>query len=343
LFKSDSFSFGQQIGPLTNLCTSIYAMLPLFDENSEEYKVLISRIKQCCVNQSKQIDKTKIGQDVKCIPDIWTKWQHINDDDTPEIKKQKEFFNRIIVEKKPYFFKYKYKTLSKELNEYLKKYKENAELRFGKPLDQIINTPLEDRTPEENDFLYYYYKYFPAIDTNCVMNKVCHYIESVNFHVKEKVRSSSGFDYKVLVSENFTINKDIYEKIKNVVETTFKEWNEKTKSNKNSKIEQSFAGLNSGVKNSKDADYLALKTKLEEITVNEKQIANHLVYLFYVEHPNYNKATLWRLVGKQLYENIKEKHKSFNVPVKDKNGSIKFLHENYQVVNLPISHTAREE
>ncbi len=56
LYISDTFSFGQQIGPLTNVSTTIYSMLPLFEEESKEHEVLINRIKQCCINQSKQID-----------------------------------------------------------------------------------------------------------------------------------------------------------------------------------------------------------------------------------------------------------------------------------------------
>ena len=59
LYLSDTFSFNQQIGPLTNICTAIYSMLPNFKEGSKEYNVLISRIKQCCTNQSKQIDGLK--------------------------------------------------------------------------------------------------------------------------------------------------------------------------------------------------------------------------------------------------------------------------------------------
>ena len=59
LFISDTFSFRQQIGPLTNLSTAMYALLPLFDKDSKEYKLLVERIKQTCVNQSKQIDSVE--------------------------------------------------------------------------------------------------------------------------------------------------------------------------------------------------------------------------------------------------------------------------------------------
>lgn len=60
LFKADLFSFGSAIGSITNKGTNAYALLPLIEAeygaDSEEYRILFSRLQQCCVAQSKQID-----------------------------------------------------------------------------------------------------------------------------------------------------------------------------------------------------------------------------------------------------------------------------------------------
>ena len=60
LFNADLFSFGSMIGSITNKGTNAYALLPLLEEeygpDSEEVKLVISRLQQCCVAQSKQID-----------------------------------------------------------------------------------------------------------------------------------------------------------------------------------------------------------------------------------------------------------------------------------------------
>ena len=60
LFNADKFSFGSAIGSITNKGTNAYALLPLIERDygrdSTEYKVLMSRLQQCCVAQSKQID-----------------------------------------------------------------------------------------------------------------------------------------------------------------------------------------------------------------------------------------------------------------------------------------------
>lgn len=61
LYNSDLFAFGSAIGSITNKGTSAYALLPVLEEkygkDSEEYKLCYSRLKQCCVAQSKQIDE----------------------------------------------------------------------------------------------------------------------------------------------------------------------------------------------------------------------------------------------------------------------------------------------
>lgn len=168
------------------------------------------------------------------------------------------------------------------------------------------------------------------------MNKLCKYIEGIDFHIKQKVRNTSDFDYKVLLSKDFTLNKKLYQQIKKEVEFTFKEWAEKTKSNKTNEVVKNldFSGIQA--KFERETECNNLKAKLDDITSNEEQLANHLVYLFYVDRPSFSKSTLWMLVGRQLYENIKAKHDSFNFPVKDENGAMEFLYEKYQITNLPV-------
>lgn len=61
LYKADTFGFGSIIGSITNKSSIAYSMLPLIEEEfgkeSEEYKLTVSRLQQCCAAQSRQIDK----------------------------------------------------------------------------------------------------------------------------------------------------------------------------------------------------------------------------------------------------------------------------------------------
>lgn len=340
LFVTDTFSFGNAIGQITNTTSTFVSMMAMFSPDSAEYKQLSDRIKAGCAAQSRQIDKTKIGEAVKTLGTICKQFQRTNPEDDMETRIKKDFYNRILADKKPYFFKYKYKALNKELNEYDKKHDELAQLHYSKSLKEIKAQDPHTLTPEEQTFLYYYEKFLPVVDSDCVMNKICKYIENIDFHIKQKVRSNSEFNYKSLQSESFTINKKLYEKIKAEMESTLKQWEELSK-NKTSKVEKSLTGKTQS-KFDKDVEWSSLKSRLEEITSNEEALANHLIYFFYEEHPSLSKATLWGLVGRQIYENIKSKVREYDFPVKDEYGNIEFLYEKYQVQHLYVSDDEEE-
>lgn len=61
LYRADTFGFGSIIGSITNKSSIAYSLLPLIErdygKDSEEYKLTVSRLQQCCAAQSRQIDK----------------------------------------------------------------------------------------------------------------------------------------------------------------------------------------------------------------------------------------------------------------------------------------------
>ena len=240
-----------------------------------------------------------------------------------------------MVDKKPYFFRYKYNALNKEYNEYMRKIKEDCEIRFCISFDELRQIPEDKLSEEQKEFLRLYKKYLPIVDSDCVMNRVCKYIESIDFHIKQKIRNTQDFDYKLLVSNGFTPNKALYFKICETVKNTFDEWE---RDRKLSQKNVARIGEESDKKKGFDKDLhcALLKQKLEEICSNEESLANHLVYLFYVDKPSYNKSVLWKMVGKQIYEIVKSKTNVFYFPKKNPNGSLKYLYENYSIEKVEI-------
>ena len=229
------------------------------------------------------------------------------------------FYNSILADKKPYFFRYKYNFLNKEYNEYVKKANENAQIRFSMSLNELIAKQKSGLELDSNEeaFLMYFNKFMPVIDSDCVMNQICKYIESVDFRIKQKVRSSYDFDYKTLMGQNFNINKKLYIKIKDEVEKTFKEWEEQARNKRANRLDKNTTHENTSKKMDKEIEYGLLKARLEEICSNEEQLTNHLIYLFYEDKPSLSKTTLWSLVGKQIFENIKNKTQYFYFPIKN--------------------------
>lgn len=248
------------------------------------------------------------------------------------------FYNKILADKKPYFFRYKYNFLNKEYNEYVKKNNENAQIRFACTLNELLlkEKQREFLTEEQQTFLMYYRKFMPVIDSDCVMNKICKHIESIDFKIKQKVKNSSDFDYKTLLSQNFSINKKLYAEIREMVINTINEWQDMIKYEKMNGIEKNTTSGLSQKKYEKDVQMQVLKEKLENICSNEEQLKNHLVYLFYEDRPSLNKAILWNLVGKSIYEGLKERTNYFYFPVKNKNGTLNFLYEKYSIERIAV-------
>ena len=343
LFFTDTFSFGTQIGQITNTCSTICGLIPIFPEGSKERQILEDRLKAGCAAQSRQIDKTKIGENVKTLGTVCKQFQRAKDGDSTEEIARKNFYNTILADKKPYFFRYKYRQLNKELNEYNRNAETTCQTRFYMSFKELVELPEEKRTQQQKDFLFYYYKFLPVLDSSCVMNKVCHYIESIDFEIKKKVRSSDGFDWHILTSENFQPEKALTEKLYNVI---VEEMSKKHLDLRSLKLSNPELVRKNSITQKDEFDKETwinlLRSNLEDICSNEEKLANHLVYIFYEVKSSLNKSVLWGVAGKAIYENIKNKTNVFYFPIKNQNGSIKFLYENYSIEKIELNDLKEE-
>lgn len=261
-------------------------------------------------------------------------------DDSPEQIREKNFYNSILADKKPYFFIYKYRQLDKELKEYNRKNDANCQTRFYMGLEDLkrreVETP-ELMTEEQRVFMMYYRKFLPVLDSDCVMNKICHHIEGVDFQIKRKVRSGDGFDWRVLVSENFQPEKKLTGQILTVLE---EELAKKHIDLKTLKMVSPELVKKNSLTNRDEFDkeiwFQLIAGRLEEICSNEEKLANHLVYIFYEVRTSLNKSILWSVAGRQIYQTVRAKVGSFYFPVKNPQGSLKFLYENYSIERIVL-------
>ena len=109
LYKADIKSFDSKIGYITNCSTTLYSMLPMYKEGTKEYNEIINRLKICRKEQGNQIDKAK-GLIVKNFPHHWTNWSNPSHKDCPFNQEDADFYNKLIVDKRPMFMKYLYPT-----------------------------------------------------------------------------------------------------------------------------------------------------------------------------------------------------------------------------------------
>lgn len=211
---------------------------------------------------------------------------------------------------------------------------EDCELRYCVSLESLKKIPEKDLTDDQKKFIMLYNKYLPVIETDCVMNKICKYIESKDFQIKQKVKTSEDFDWRILVTDNFQISKTLYAQICEKVYDVFNQWKIEEKDKKKKRVAK--IGIDFEDFQSKEGKYIDLKQQLESICSNEEQLTNHLVYLFYVDKPSYNKTILWYIVGKQIFETVKNKTSSYYIPIKNPSGSLEFLYEKYSIERINI-------
>lgn len=334
LYNADLHSFGSEIGQITNKSTSGFALLSQLEEGTEEYNTTLNRIKMCTKLQSAQIDKAKIGRKVKSIPKIWLKYNKINEFDSDKIKYQKENLNSILLEKHPYFFTYLYKGTRTKYKNYYNNQDVTCRQKFGVSIDELKK--MSRKTPEQLEFLKYFKLYSPVIDSDCVMNRLCRHIESVDFGIKNIVKEDHDEEYyKHLINgDELVIDEEKYKKVLKVYKN-FKQTSENLA--KTTSYERSVKSDNDELieMNIKLA-YEELQNDLLKISSNIYEVVDYLIYMFYVDKQESNKEVLWTVFGDYIFENIRSKFNKITIPVPDDNGEINYLNKKYTLKEVVL-------
>lgn len=342
LYHADIFSFGSIIGQITNKGSNGYALLPIIEsmygKDSDEYKIIISRLQQCCKAQSAQIDKTKIGRDVKGIPDIWVVKQKPSVDengvvlDSDEELRQKEFYNRVLLNKHPYFFKYLYRDTKKKYTQFVDFYEFTCKEKFRMSISKL--QPLPRKTIEQKEFLEELNNYTPLTCSNSSMNMVCKYIEGVEFDIAKKIK---GVTDKCVWELYKKRDVDYTLEIKEKIIKTLKE-------HKNYLETQYQTSENNDLYSLDDREIInydycndILKNKLSDICSNVYVVVNCLIDYYYQDIVSSNKELLWCIYGKYIFHNIKENTDSSCLfPFPDNSGDVLYLGKKYKMKEVNI-------
>lgn len=305
LCNADMLAFGSKIGQITNKGSSIFAMLPLYDKDSEEYKELEKRLILIRVAQGNEIDRAK-GVKTKEFPRHWTSYNFIHEDDSEELKHKKEVFNNIIIERKPYFFKNRYSKDKRAYNSYMEGRNIYCQVIFGCTIDELEQK--ENKTKKELAFIESVHKFCPLVDTDCEMNNLSKYMNKYEYELKRKLRNEHDEEcYLKYLSGKTTIDKSIYSKIKSAVLRYFKYAKE-----------LSAVSYRYDKENTEDVfndNYETLKEELYRICSNSKTLTDYMVILFYTDIKSKNKNILWKICGKYMYMNISHKCEQYTVPM----------------------------
>lgn len=293
----------------------MFDVLSSLDKNSDEYSELMRRIICGQALQQEEIDKIK-GIQAKQMPKHWYDYKvnKISDKDNEEIKKQKEFNLKLVVNKKPYFFIYNYKNIQSKYNVFMKNVENNCIIRFGLSLNELKNK--ENKNDEKIKFLKSVKYRSPVFDNPSAMNKICWYIEDVFKDVKLRVnKDEKDFDKNIYMT-----NSKKYESKKEDIIRLFKEYK---KSQKLYMVEKGSLVSVEEKKNKREEFVNNFKQKAIDIYSNNEDLCNAIVSTLY--DTKANRQFVWDICGEQMIINLLNNNDNKYVyPIKCESGDIEW-------------------
>ncbi len=318
--KSDINGFGDSIGSVTNKATNMISLREKFDPDSEEYKELTYRISTMMNYQQNAIDRIK-GVVARPVPREWldAKMFKIKDEDDEKTIHEKQVNASIAAEIKPWFFIYRYSQLKSELDKYMKACKSNCKIRFGKTLEDLCKS--EDKTDEEEAFLYNYEKYMPVSRAPGTMNRICWRIED-EFQTTD-VLPDIEFDYSILKTDA-EYTKEEYDEISKLYDEYNKNMQFFLKQKNKNELGDDEIGF----------DVVRLKNEFVNdcsvICPDFEILSNIVVDLCYTSSKN--KTFAWDIAGEQIFNNIlKNNGNTITYPVKNDDGDIEFCGKRFSL------------
>lgn len=323
--KSDINGFGDSIGSVTNKATNMISLREQFSPDSEEYKRLTYRISTMMNYQQNAIDRIK-GVVARPVPKEWlnSRMFKIEDGDDEAAICDKQINANVAAEIKPWFFIYRYSQLKSELDKYMKSVKSNCKIRFGKDINALYAT--ENKTEEEEAFIYNFEKYMPVSRAPGTMNRICWRIEDE--FTTTNVLPNVSFDCSILKSDA-VYTQDEYDAIRQLYDEYNKIMQLFLKQKKQNELGDDEVGF----------DIVHLKDifmdECNKVCPNTEILANIVIDLCYTS--NKNKTFAWDVVGEQIFNNVL-KNNGFTIryPIKDDDGDIEFCGNKFSLYTQQI-------
>lgn len=322
---SDINGFGDTIGSVTNKATNMISLRASFEPESDEYKRLTERIDTMMNFQQNAIDRIK-GVVARPVPNEWLKYSlsKPKDEDDDDVLRDKEINRNVAAEIKPWFFIYRYSELKSKLDKYMKSVKKNCKIRFGKSLDDLY--AIDNKTEDEEAFIYNYEKYMPISRSPGTMNRICWRIEKEFSSLN--VLPNVTFDYSILKS-NATYTQEEYD----LLSQLYMDYN------KSMQVFLKGIKHNDSSKDERDEFVRMLKETFTNECVcvcqNHESMVNALIDVCYSS--NKNKSFVWEMAGEDIFQNIlKNNNQIISYPVKDDDGEIEFCGHFFSIESKKI-------
>ena len=341
LFFADKFGFGSIIGSITNKGSSAYALMGNYEKDSDEYKELLTRVRMCTKLQSSQIDKTKIGREVKGIPKFWVNPVKYEDfesyDEEYVLKIDKQ--NELLLDKHPYFFIYLYEDTKKEYTKVKYRYDFTSKLEYGLDIDELLSLETESRTEVQKEFVNEFLSKSPVIYSDGIMNKICKQIEKEMKSLRWRYTDCDKDVWYLYLDNAYEFDKSKYNKLKTILNRELSRRNDKIQEVvlTNLSYRKVVYGLDREERCNEFLDEEKILRACLKISTDIYELTNYVVRYFYEYKKSFSKKILWDAFGEYMYQNvIKNTNEPIYTLVKNEYGDIEYLGEKFSRKEIDV-------
>lgn len=317
LIQSNINSFGDDIGRTTNWITTMFDVQAGFEPGSEEYRELDYRIKCGQLLQQNCIDRAK-GIISKPMPRTWYERSanRIVEGMPEEEIERREFYLRILADKKPYFMRYIYPALMNDYNTYIKNTEKKCVREFRVTIQELLARDEGELTEEEAEFLRYYHHRMPVGMHPCVMNRICMRFEKEFDDYFLKNIPEDAFDYAFMKSgQEYTATQ--YNAILRLYTQYVRELQDYMQFSKRERIDEDESASRRSVMVHK------FKTDCQEICSNSAQLCDIILDICYTRTGS--KQFCWDICGEEIINNLFTSNgNKIYFPVQNERGDIKY-------------------
>lgn len=344
VIAADERGLNSRVGQLSNKSTSFYAMLPLYPRDSKEYKCIRDSITILGEVVGTEIDKIKTGilpvQPYNWKPiQIIHKQKNINGKTekvsvySEEQEKAIYHHNELVPDVKPYFFRYNYSYLDKDIktleNEIGKECKYNYGMKLNDFLNKYNNGEFFDHVQQlfENAAKYKelnkreyeftdeelmkvriystikkFIKAYPVLDTDCIMNKICHKFEKIQ---KQFNDFNNG---KNLLKDYIVRDMEVDNKILNSIAESISSYKKYRKFiTKNNNINNEINNKTIARDTKERLDSLMENTKNKIYSLFEPYEDKKIILTYLLKAAKNEEAIVWMIMGDDLLKIIPKK------------------------------------
>ena len=309
VIRADIRGLNSAVGKISNKGGSLYAKLQNYAPDSQEYKKIYDSVVALGQVVGMEIDRIKTAV-APTIPLEWALIQitKLQNSEFEEVQKNTDDeqngiyrHNELVPDYKPYYFRYNYDYIDKSIRDIDREFNKVCEYTFGEKLDCLIDR-CNDGTADEAEMQLFnqYRKAYPVIDSDCIVNHICHNFERFESELrKETIAEGRNMLADFVKSENLPAElikqtETIIEEYKRFKRFMAKSANTNYKENRKAKGQKVFEAQN--------LMSIFYRDKLLEIVGGDLQLAFDLL----VTVAKSNENIVWDFFDEMLLPLIKK-------------------------------------